>query len=318
MKRKRNLYQSIISIDNLKIADINARRGKKLQKSVIEHDKIRDDNINNLNNILTQQIFKTSEYKTFTIKEPKQRLIYRLPYFPDRILHHAIMNITKPIFESVFTKDTYSCIKGKGIHKAVYEVKTALKDKSNTKYFLKIDIKKFYPNINHNILKGLLRKKFKDKELLNLMDGIIDSAGGLPIGNYLSQYLANFYLSYFDHWVKEEKKVIYYFRYADDMVFFADNKLFLHKLLQDIKIYLKKKLDLEIKDNHCISPLWCGLDFLGYVFKDGHTRVRKRIKQNCARKLNNNPSMACIHSYLGWFKHANAINLQNKLIYGRV
>src|SRR5690606_15310200 len=146
----------------------------------------------------------------FKVFEPKERLVYRLPYFPDRITHHAIMNVLEPIFVANLTTDTYSCIKGRGIHACANAVKKALKDVPSTKYCLKLDITKFYPSVDHEILKALLRRKFKDQDLLELLDEIIDSAPGLPIGNYLSQYLANFYLSYFDHWIKEKKRVKYY------------------------------------------------------------------------------------------------------------
>jgi len=317
MKRYRNLFQKVISIENLKLADKTARKGKSAQKSVLQHDKNREKNIEFLNEVLENRTYKTSAYETFIINEPKERLIYRLPYFPDRIVHHAIMNVIKPIFISTFTNDTYSCIKKRGIHKAVVSIKKALRDKVNTKYYLKIDIKKFYQTVSNTILKKLLRKKFKDNDLLNLLDGIIDSSVGLPIGNYLSQYLANYYLAFLDHWIKEVMKVIYYFRYADDMVFFSNCKKFLHNLLHKIKEYLKDNLALELKSNYRISPIKCGLDILGYVFFENFTKVRKGIKQECARMLTKSPNMASIYSYLGWFGHANTINLQNKLIYGR-
>ena len=317
MKRKGNLYEQIISIPNLQMADMKARKGKGYQKSIVSHDKNRGPNIINLHHTLKNHKFVTSPYQTFIIKEPKERLIYRLPYYPDRIVQHAIMIVTKPYFVSTFTSDTYSCIKGRGVHKAVYKLQNTLLDKWNTKYYLKIDIKKFYPNIDHTILKQLLRKKFKDNDLLFLLDGIIDSADGLPIGNYLSQYLANFYLAYFDHWIKEIQKVIYYFRYADDMIFFSNSKKFLHSLLHNIKDYLKEKLNLVLKPNYRIVPMYCGLDFLGYVFYHGYTRVRKGIKQACARMVSSIPTISSIYAYIGWFCHANTINLQNKLIYGR-
>ncbi|MES2287534.1 MAG: reverse transcriptase domain-containing protein [Bacteroidota bacterium] len=316
MKRQGNLYEQIISRDNLVLADKIARRGKQYQKSIIKHDKKRDENIDSLHFALSTCTYKTSSYKTFIIKEPKERLIYRLPYI-DRIVQHAVMNVARPTFISTFTSDTYSCIKGRGIHKAVYAVKEALKDKPNTTYYLKIDIKKFYQSVNNFILKLMLRKKFKDTKFLDLLDGIIDTSQGLPIGNYMSQYLANFYLAYFDHWVKEKMGVRYYFRYADDMVFFSGCKNFLHKLLVDIKEYLNINLDLQVKENHRVAPIWTGLDFLGYVFFENYTRIRKGIKQACARMLISRPCMNSIYSYMGWFGHADTINLQNKLIYGR-
>lgn len=178
MNRIGNLYQKIISIDNLKLADLKARKGKLKQIGVKVHDRKRDSNILMLHEALKDRVYKTSKYHIFTITDPKEREIYRLPYYPDRICHHAVMNVLEPIFVSVFTADTYSCIKGRGIHKAFYKLKYALKDKINTKYCLQLDIKKFYPSINHNILKALLRKKFKDNDLLWLLDEIVDSVGG--------------------------------------------------------------------------------------------------------------------------------------------
>lgn len=318
MKRHNNLYQQIISIQNLELADKNARKGKLHQPCVKKHDKNKLNNLQLLHQQLKNKIYTTSEYTTFTIKESKERLIYRLPYYPDRIVHHAVMNVLKPIFTSTFTTDTYSSIEGRGVHLAVRKLKLALQDVPNTTYCLKIDIKKFYPTINHQILKNLLKRKFKDKDLLWLLDNIIDSAEGVPIGNYLSQYFANFYLTYFDHWIKETKKVVNYFRYADDMVFLSGSKEYLHKLLFDIKNYLFDNLKLTLKKNYQIFPVASrGIDILGYVFFHTHLRVRKRIKQYFARMLKRNPNQMSIASYLSWFKHADCINLTNKLIYAR-
>ena len=140
--------------------------------------------------------------------------------------------------------------------------------------------------MDHEILKQLIRRKFKDQDLLQLLDGIIDSADGLPIGNYLSQYLANFYLTGFDHWLKEVKKVKYYFRYADDMVILADNKIYLHDLMADIRQYLAERLKLMVKGNYQVFPVAeRGIDFVGYVFFHTLTRVRKTIKQRYARMM---------------------------------
>ena len=158
---------------------------------------------------LKNKTFQTSDYDIFKIYKPKERDIYRLPYYPDRIVHHAVMNILEPVWVSIFTADTYSCIKGKGIHSAVRSLQKALNsDNEGTEYCLKLDIRKFYPTINHDILKDIIAKKIKDKDVLWLLGNIIDSVPdkeGVPIGNYLSQYFANLYLAYFDHWIKEVK-----------------------------------------------------------------------------------------------------------------
>ena len=159
MKRINNLYEKIYSIENLQLADEIARKGKLKQPGVIGHDRNREANIQKLHKMLKDKTYKTSEYTTFTIFEPKERLIFRLPYYPDRITHHAVMNVLELIFVSVFTADTYSCIKGKGIHAAANAVKHALRDVPGTQYCLKLDIRKFYPNVDHKILKQLLRRK---------------------------------------------------------------------------------------------------------------------------------------------------------------
>lgn len=319
MKRIGNLYEQIYSIENLELADSIARKGKSKQPGVIHHDLNRESNIRELHRMLKNKTYKTSEYTTFTIFEPKERLIFRLPYFPDRITHHAVMNILEPVFVSTFTADTYSCIKGKGIHAAANAVKRALKDVDNTQYCLKLDIRKFYPSIDHSILKQLLRKKIKDNDLLWLLDEIIDSTDGLPIGNYLSQYFANFYLTYFDHWMKETKCVKYYFRYADDLVILSDNKPYLHNLLFEIRQYLSENLKLEIKRNYQVFPVDVrGIDFVGYVFYHTHTLLRKSIKQNFARMLKKRRNDKSIASYNGWASHCNSKNLMKKLLHESV
>jgi retron-type reverse transcriptase len=316
MKRIGNLYQKIISIDNLVLADEKAQKGKSAQYGVKIHNRNREANIRHLHMLLKTKQYRTSEYDVFQVYEPKERTVYRLPYFPDRIAHHAIMNILEPILVQMFTADTYSCIKGRGIHAAANKVKKALSsDQEKTKYCLKLDVTKFYPSIDHDILKQLLRKKFKDNDLLWLLDEIIDSAPGLPIGNYLSQYLANFYLTYFDHWIKEEMKVQYYFRYADDLVILGSSKPYLHFLLSYIKAYLKTELSLDLKGNYQIFPVESrGIDFVGYRFYHTHTLLRKAIKKNFAKMLSNNPNDASIASYMGWAKHCNSVNLLNKLL----
>ena len=319
MKRKANLYQTTCSLDNLRRADEIARKGKLRQPGVISHDKNRDENLRILRQSLLDKSFITSEYTHFTIYEPKERLISRLPYYPDRIVHHAIMNILEPIFVSAFTADTYSCLKKRGIHAAARAVKHALNDTTGTRFCLKLDIKKFYPSVDHEILKQLLRRKFKDPDLLWLLDSIIDSAGGLPIGNYLSQYLANFYLAYFDHWIKEELHVKYYFRYADDMVILSDDKPCLHGALSSIRNYLLDNLRLEVKDNYQVFPVDSrGIDFVGYVFRHSHIRLRKSIKKSFARAIANNHNAQSISSYRGWAKHCNARHLVKTLLHEQV
>jgi retron-type reverse transcriptase len=324
MKRLENLYEQICSLENLQLADEKARKGKLRSHGVIKHDRNREQNLIKLHEILKNGTFKTSTYEIFTIYEPKEREIYRLPYYPDRIVHHAVMNVLEPVWVSIFTADTYSCIKERGIHNAAIKVKKALREHpEETKYCLKIDIRKFYPSIDHDILKRIVRLKLKDKRLLALLDEIIDSAGGVPIGNYLSQYFANLYLAYFDHWIKEQKGVKFYFRYADDIVVLHNDKLFLHGLFREMQSYLADNLKLQIKSNWQVFPVSArGIDFVGYVFYHTHTRLRKSIKKRFCRRLsriNKRKNITeetfkqAICPWWGWAKYCDSKHLINKL-----
>lgn len=326
MKRHNNLFEKIISFDNLVEADEKARKGKTNSYGVKVHDKNRYNNLMSLHEDLDNGNYHTSEYSIFTIHEPKEREIYRLPYYPDRIVHHAIMNVVEDIWVKSMIHETCACIKGRGINKARELVQSYMKDKEGTRYCLKTDIRKFYPSINHSCLKGILRKKIKDVRLQQLLDEIIDSADGVPIGNYLSQYFANLYLAYVDHKIKEVLKIRYYVRYADDMVLFASTKEELSNALSFIKEELSK-LKLQLKGNEQIFPVadrrgeGRGVDFVGYVFYHNQTLLRKSIKQNFCRKckrlskrfLSNKEYRIQLAPWLGWIKYSNSKNLLKKL-----
>ena len=168
----------------------------------------------------------------FKIYEPKERTIYQLPYYPDRIVHHILMNVLEPIFVKWFTKNTYSCIKGRGIHKMISTMEKSLRDdREGTKWCLKIDIKKFYPSIDQDILIKIINTKIKDPWLMQVLIEIIHSSdNGVPIGNYLSQFFANVYLNNIDHWAKEKLRLKHYYRYCDDIVVLGDNPEVLYKI----------------------------------------------------------------------------------------
>lgn len=313
MKRHGYLYEKIISIENLKEADRKAQRGKKKQFGVKKHNKNREQNILKLHEMLKNKTYKTSEYSVMVIFEPKRREISRLEYFPNRIVHHAIMNYLEPIFVNSFIAQTYSCIKGRGIHKCVKDLKKALRKVEETTYCLKVDIKKFYPSVNKKILKRLLRTKFKDKDLLWLLDEIIDSnEAGLPLGNYLSQWFGNFYLNGFDHWLKEIKKVKY-FRYCDDIVILHHDKQFLHNLRRDIQGYLDFYLRLQLSKYQVFPVHSRGINYVGYKTYHTHVLLRPSIKKRLKRMLKKNRNQQSIASYLGWLKYGNCRNLRRKL-----
>ena len=330
MKRIGNIYQQIISIDNLMAADAEARKGKAHSYGVRLHDDNRIANIFALYDSLLTKTFRTSEYDVFKIFEPKERLIYRLPYYPDRIVHHAIMRVLEPIWGRALTHNTFSCIKGRGIERcANYVSKVIRKHRGEKIYCLKIDITKFYPSINHDVLKALVRKKIKDTDLLWLLDEIIDSTEGLPIGNYSSQFLANLTLCYFMHSLNEVYKVPCC-EYADDIVVFGNDKSSLRQLfLNYIKPYIEDELKLKVKSNWQIFPIaenrqdkhGRGLDYVGYVFYRKQRLIRKAIKQNLCRnaaklnkkKINEKQYRMALAPWIGWAKHSNAKNLINKI-----
>lgn len=325
VKRIGNIYDKISSIENLELADNNARRGKLKSYGVQKHSLVQAENLKKLHSILKACKYKTSSYDIFKIYEPKEREIYRLPYYPDRIVHHALMNYLESIWVSVFIKDTYACVKNRGIHSAAKKLKSQLRNnKEETKYCLKLDIKKFYPSIDQSILKTIIRRKIKDAKVLMILDEIISSVpNGVPIGNYLSQFFANLYLAYFDHWIKEVHKVKFYYRYADDIVILSSDKKYLHSLRKAIDKYITVKLNLKVKENWQVFPVdKRGIDFLGYVFFSTHTLIRKSIKRKFCkvyfRMLSKNASEEYIQlrvcSWLGWMKHCNSKNLMNNIL----
>ena len=326
MKRYNNLYSKIYNMENIKLAHKNAKKGKLHYSEVKMVDSNPEKYFIKIYSMLKNKTFRNSKYDIFTKNcGDKEREIFKLPYFPDRIIHHCIMNILEPIWMKTLIADTYSSLKDRGIHKGVRRIKESLKDRENTKYCLKMDIRKFYPSVDHTILKQIIRKKIKDRSLLWLLDEIIDSANGVPIGNYLSQYFGNLYLSMLDHWLKEQNNCKYYFRYCDDVVILHSDKDYLACLRKDILIYLKTNLNLELKDNWQIFPVdKRGVDFLGYRFFHNYTLLRKstaiRFKQRTKqikkkhRLLTSINVLSGVMSYWGWMKHADCYRLQNKYI----
>lgn len=322
MKRWGNLLEQIASPDNIEEADHKAQLGKHNIGIELHRKNAEADNKKLIDELLNLT-YQTSTYSTFLVYEPKERVIFRLPFYPDRIVHHAIMNVMEDKWVSTMIDGTYACIKERGIHKLASDLKRCLKtDRRGTTYCLKIDIKKFYPSINHEILKKVIRRKIKDKRLLVILDGIIESSDGVPIGNYLSQFFANLYLTYFDHWLKEVLKIKYYFRYCDDIAIFADNKEQLWDWFYKIKEYLEVNLKLDVKKNWQVFPVEKrGVDFVGYKFFHTHTLIRKSIKMRIHRLVNNyvagkmtkDSFLHRMSSYYGWLKHCNSKNFLRKL-----
>jgi hypothetical protein len=319
MKRYGSLYPAICDPENIRCAHRNARKGKAHYRDVMRVDADPEKYLDKIRRMLKTETFENSEYSVFIRHWKKDREISRLPYYPDRIVHHCVVQVLEPIWMKVFIRDTFSTIKGRGIHDGVRRMKRFMRDVDGTRYCLKMDVRKFYPSIDHDVLKSILRRSFKCRPTLRLLDTVIDSAPGVPIGNYLSQYFANVYLSRFDHWIKESMNVRYYARYCDDLVILGTEKARLHDLYREAVEYMDG-LRLQIKDDHQIFPSRIrGIDFLGYRFFGYKTLVRKRIVKDFHKKLatirkhwRHMPAPAIVNgvmSYYGWLKHADARGL---------
>lgn len=318
MKRAGNLWDQITSWDNLMLAHKQARKGKAFYTEVKMVDADPEYFINIIQHSLISKQFSTSKYEIEDrFDGRKMRTIYKLPYFPDRIIQHALLNVIGPILVNGFIRDTFQSITGRGTSDAAKRVKALIRSDNPPKYALKLDVKKYYPSVDNEILKAEVRRKIKCHDTLWLIDDIIDSIQGLPIGNYTSQHLGNLYLSRFDWWVKQELKPSGYFRYCDDLVFLDDTsaKLMQFKRLAEEKL---KTLKLVIKPTWNISCIaQDGVDFVGYVFRPTYTRLRRSIaakfKTACKRltrchRMPDN-AMSSIMAYKGWVKHSSSKQL---------
>lgn len=328
MKRIGNVYSKIYSMENLYEAHKKARKDKGYYKEV----KMVDENpglyLSVIQYMLKNHTYEISldDYTVQTINDKgKERELWKLPYFPHRIIQWAILLQIEDVFHKVFTEFTCASLKGRGIHYALKRTRDIVNNhQDESKYCLKMDVHHFYQNIDHEILKQMLRKKFKDKELLWLLDMIIDSRKpvGVPIGSYLSQYLANFYLSYFDHWLKEELGCKHVVRYMDDIVIFDSSKERLHEWFIKIERYLKDNLKLEVKDNWQVFPTNIrGVDFVGYRTFVGYTLLRKRTYKRFKRRMLTikkhgrhvtYSDYCAFNSYMGWLRWCNSRRLRDK------
>jgi retron-type reverse transcriptase len=328
MKRYGNLFQKIIEPSNILLAHQNARKGKSHYSEVKRVEQNLEFYLNQTHELLKNKTFRTATYKERYIDDMgKMRKVYVLPYFPDRIIHHAVMNVLQSIWDKTFIFDTYSSVPGRGLHPCLNRLRKFLRDERNTQYCLKFDIKKFYPSVNHDILIGFLHRKIKCKDTLWLLENVVRSASGstnIPIGNYLSQYFANIYLSGFDHWLKEKMEVKYYVRYCDDGVILHSSKAFLSNLLNEIRDYFGT-LELELNSKTQIFPVdKRGIDFLGYrcfrtytlLRKSSAKRFKKKVRfiERYPHRLTSEAIVSSIMSYYGWLKHCDSYHFLSKFI----
>lgn len=351
VKRIGDLYGNVFDMRNLELAHRNARKGKGWYAEVKNLEKDLHGGLKNIQHLLINHEYVTSDYEMFIKCEGnKERKIYKLPYYPDRIVQWALMQVVSPYIERHLIRDTYSAIPNRGIHDGLRRVQDAMYwHKDDCRYCLKFDVRHYYQNIVHDILFMQYCRMFKDEELLWLIHEIINSINtfdeedewemvladleviyscGVPIGNYFSQWSGNFYLSVFDHWLKEVIGIKYYYRYMDDCVILHGDKDFLHELRFEIEKYLWQVLHLRLKENWQIFPSYVrGVDYLGYRVFDGYTLLRKKtiknIKDNCkyiGKKTRNGCLMSysdfcSLNSHLGWTEQANCFRFNQKHIY---
>lgn len=327
MKRVGNIYSKIIDKKNIYQGILKASKGKKDKKIV---KKVNDNiyaAIENIYSILKNESYVPSPYREVKIQDgvrKKERIIYKPRFYPDQCIHWSLILQIEPVLRRGMYDYCCASVKNRGIHYAFKYIKRILiHDKKNTKYCLQLDIKKFYPSINKNILKNKFRKIIKCRETLNLMDLIVDSpTEGLPIGYYTSQWFANFYLQDLDHYIKEKLKVPYYIRYMDDMALFHRNKKELHKIKNEVEKFLNKE-KLQLKENWKLYKVDSRfIDFIGYRFYRGYTtlrkknslRIKRRIKKISKKYILNPKDAATVISYMGWIKKADSKNFYNKNI----
>lgn len=303
MHRVGGLWENVTSFKNLYHAAYRVLRGKRGQICAGDFFANLEGNLLRLQHELCSQDYRPGGYRTFWIKEPKPRLISAAP-FRDRVVHHALVNVIEPIFDARFISHSYACRPGKGTHRALQQFVAWAR---SSRYVLKMDIKKFFPSIDHDVLKERLRRTLKDPEVLWLCDLIIDHSNeqepivqhfpgddlftplarrrGIPIGNLTSQFFANVYLDALDHFVKERLGIERYLRYVDDFCCCHDDKHLLTETRQAIAEFL---LGLRLRLNEGksrVRQLKEGIEFLGFVMLPYRLRLNQRAVRRQRQRL---------------------------------
>lgn len=332
MKTYRNLFNEIISFENLHAAYIQARRGKRYKSEVMGFGRRLEENLLALQQELIGGRYRTGAYRVFYVYEPKKRLIAALP-FRDRVVHHALIRVIEPIWEQRFIYDSYACRVGKGTHAGVERLTRFLRKARRQwaqTYVLKLDVHSYFPSINHAVLLDLLARRIKDRYVMSLIGEIVSSwppggGVGLPIGNLTSQFFANVYLHELDMFVKHILKARYYIRYMDDAVILHYDKRWLHETKRQISQFLHERLHLELNSKTNVFPAEQGINFLGYRIWWSHRLLRRRSVKAMRRKLKAFQRLyaegeidfetinASIQSWIGHAKHANTYRLRTRL-----
>jgi len=290
-------YSSICSFGNLVFAFQKAQRGKAKKRYVRRFKKDLEENILKLREELTNKSYMPYPLKTFILRDPKTRKINK-SVFRDRVVHHALINIIEDLFERSFIYDSHANQIKKGTLKAIerFDKFKRKVSKNNTRkcFVLKADIKHYFEEINHDILMNILKRRIKDKDVLWLIKIIIHNQAmggkeikGMPLGNLTSQFFANVYLNELDQFAKHKLGVKYYIRYVDDFVILHNSKDQLIKWKEEIGIFLRGKLDIELHPNKSqVLKLEKGIKFLGFRIFYHHKLLRKSNMKHLEKKLN--------------------------------
>lgn len=321
-------YDNLISIENLFQAWEEFKKGKLKKKDVQEFHRNLEDHLFELHRKLKNKTYRRGSYQDFYVNDPKRRHIHKANV-SDRIVHHLLYKYLYEIFDKTFIYDSYSCRLNKGTHKAVKRLtkftRKVSKNYTGDCWALKCDIKKFFASVDHKILKNLIERKIKDKNIPWLIGEVIDSfkpgvkpLKGIPLGNLTSQIFANIYMNELDQFVKQELKVKYYLRYADDFIILDSDKEDLHRYTSILAMFLKGNLNLELHPKKIIlRKLNWGIDFLGYIILPHYilprTKTKRRILKKIKEKINTNFFNQSLASYLGYLSHASAYEFSEEL-----
>lgn len=324
MKTWSNLWQPFISEDNFKNAYLSAKKGKSRQKQVQRFELNPTERLMKTRQDVIDGTFHTSKYQSKIIFEPKKRIIYILPFNPDRIVHHAIVNVLKPYYKKYFIADSYACLDGRGQQAGSLRCMEAVR---RNRYCLKCDIHHFYPSIAHDLLFNQYKTKIRDTKFLSVLEDNIYSFGNgknTPIGNLTSIWHGNFFLTPLDLFCKHELKIHDYIRYCDDFLLFGNDKKYLHECRKRIDEFIHMKLDLEFSRSDVFNVKQ-GVDFLGYRHFDNYILVRKSTAKKMIKKVTMLPKRledgeitkdelrSILDSISGWLSHANSYHLSRKM-----
>jgi len=281
VRRIGNLFDRLVSFENLYGAAGRAMKGSKGKREASRFFFHLESELFRIQKELDNRTYTPGAYHYFKVYEPKERIISVAP-FRDRVVHHALVSVLEPIYEKVFIFDSYATRKDKGTHRAIARAQSFLQQKT---FYLKADIEKYFPSMDHAVLLQMIGRKIKDKKILWLVERIVKNSGekGLPIGNLTSQFFANVYLDAFDHYIKDTLGLGCYLRYMDDFVVFSNNKAELKTVLKKAELFLHERLHLRLKQRACrINTRLHGLSFLGVRIFPSLIRVRR---ENLGRTL---------------------------------